>query len=316
MIIREAQEVDIPEIVKVLKASLGEQELPLSEEIWNYKHTSNPFGRSLVLVAEENGIIAGVRAFMCWKWQYLNKNYLSYRAVDTATHPDFQGKGIFRKLTLEAVKKGKELSYNFVFNTPNDQSRPGYLKMGWQQVGKVQVALRPALNSFWKLKNPPLNYKTTISASPSEKLLLCTAWNTKLELREKLFTPKSPEFLSWRYENNPLQQYEVISTPTLYIAAYIKKRKNINELRIAECIFNEDSNFMKEVQQILNKWSSKLGAQVITWSPKVLNLNSLSYSGGLGPILAVRELDLKENDLNLLLVEDSWNYSIGDLELF
>lgn len=316
MIIREAKEVDIPEIVEVLKVSLGEQDLPLSEEIWNYKHNSNPFGRSLVLVAEEDGIIAGVRAFMSWKWQYINKTYATYRAVDTATHPDFQGKGIFKMLTLEAVKKGKELSQNFVFNTPNDQSRPGYLKMGWQQVGKIQVAVRPAFNSFWKLQDSTLNYQTTISASPSEISRICTSWNTKLAINQRLFTPKSAEFLAWRYENNPLQQYEVLSTPNLYIAAYIKKRKNIKELRIAECIFNEDSNSIKEVRQIINKWSSKFGAQLITWSPKVLTLNTISYQGALGPILTVRELNLDERDINFLLVNDNWNYSIGDLELF
>ncbi len=316
MIIREAKEIDIPEIVEVLKASLGEQDLPLSEEIWNYKHVNNPFGRSLVLVAEENGIIAGVRAFMCWKWQYSNKSYSTYRAVDTATHPNYQGKGIFKKLTLEAIKKGKELSHNFVFNTPNDQSRPGYLKMGWMQVGKVQVAFRPSFNSFWKLQDSTMKYQTTINASASEISQLCDSWNTQLRLKQKLFTPKSSEFLSWRYEENPLQQYEVVSTPNLYVAAYIKKRKKIKELRIAECIFKDDSNSLKKAQHIINEWSSKFGAQVITWSPKVLNLNTLSFRGAIGPILTVRELDLDENDLNLLQVDDSWNYSIGDLELF
>src|SRR5680860_587937 len=131
MIIREAKEVDIPEIVKVLRASLGEQDLPLSEGIWNYKHVKNPFGRSLVLVAEENGVIAGVRAFMCWEWQCLNKSYATYRAVDTATHPNYQGQGIFKKLTLKAIELAKEQGVQFIFNTPNEQSRPGYLKMGW-----------------------------------------------------------------------------------------------------------------------------------------------------------------------------------------
>jgi len=30
----------------------------------------------------------------------------------------------------------------FVFNTPNDQSRPGYLKMGWKQVGRPPTSVR------------------------------------------------------------------------------------------------------------------------------------------------------------------------------
>ena len=33
---------------------------------------------------------------------------------------------------------------DFVFNTPNDQSRPGYLKMGWQLVGKLTPWVQPS----------------------------------------------------------------------------------------------------------------------------------------------------------------------------
>ena len=316
MEIRKANARDLPEIIRVLKLSLGEADLPLSEAIWKYKHIDNPFGKSLVLIGEDHGKIVGVRAFMKWEWQKGDRVFSAFRAVDTATHPDFQGKGIFKKLTLEAVKIGKENLSNFVFNTPNVQSRPGYLKMGWEQVGKVQVALQPAYKSFWKLRDPKKEYQVVNMASSIEKISLCNSWNRQLGLKQKFFTPKSAEFLSWRYENNPLQQYEVFSTPNLYIAAYIKKRKNIKELRIAECIFNDDLSSLKEVRRLLKGWSSKFGAQVITWSPKLLNLDSLSYRGALGPILTIRELHLNEKELQLLLGDDNWNYSIGDLELF
>jgi len=130
MEIREAKETDISEIVKVLKASLGEDQLELSEKVWHYKHIDNPFGKSIVLIAVENEKIIGVRAFMRWEWKYASNKYSALRAVDTATHPQHQGKGIFKKLTLKAVELAKSNNDNFIFNTPNEQSRPGYLKMG------------------------------------------------------------------------------------------------------------------------------------------------------------------------------------------
>ena len=49
--------------------------------------------------------------------------------------------GVFSRLTraaLEALAGQVDL----VFNTPNDASRPGYLKLGWREVGRVPVALR------------------------------------------------------------------------------------------------------------------------------------------------------------------------------
>ena len=104
MEIREADKDDISGILKVLKASLGETSSKKTERVWNYKHVDNPFGKSLVLLAEENNQIIGVRAFMRWKWQQGKDIYSALRAVDTATHPDHQGKGVFKKLTLKALK--------------------------------------------------------------------------------------------------------------------------------------------------------------------------------------------------------------------
>ncbi len=142
MQIREATENDIPGILNVLKASLGESSSKKTEEVWRYKHIENPFGKSLVLIAAENEEIIGVRAFMRWQWQKEDKVYSAFRAVDTATHPSHQGKGIFKKLTLKALEIGKERGDHFVFNTPNTQSKPGYIKMGWKEVDKLKIQLR------------------------------------------------------------------------------------------------------------------------------------------------------------------------------
>ncbi len=64
------------------------------------------------------------------------------RAVDTATDPDYQGQGLFTALTMHGLDEVRADGVDFVFNTPNDQSRPGYLKMGWQTVGELPVAVR------------------------------------------------------------------------------------------------------------------------------------------------------------------------------
>ncbi|QED36528.1 GNAT family N-acetyltransferase [Antarcticibacterium arcticum] len=315
MHIRPAISSDLPKIIQVLKASLGEEDLPLSEEIWNFKHVENPFGKSLILIAEDRGHIAGVRAFMKWEWVYNGISYKTYRAVDTATHPQFQGRGIFKKLTLEALRLGMDNLENFVFNTPNDQSRPGYLKMGWKQVGKIQVALHPAFNSFLKISPVSSVYEIKKTSSPNEIEDLCSRWNDNRRKDGKLFTPKSADYLSWRFENNPLQQYEVASTSKYYLSGYIKKRNMVKELRIAECIFT-DKEDLKLIKKLIHKWSSKFGAQIITYSPKFLDLGPISYKGALGPILTFRELELSQREINLLQQEKNWNYSIGDLELF
>ena len=43
---------------------------------------------------------------------------------------------------MSALDDLRDAGVDRVLNTPNDKSRPGYLRMGWQQVGKVPVSVR------------------------------------------------------------------------------------------------------------------------------------------------------------------------------
>lgn len=313
MEIRKASEIDIPEIVKVLKASLGEDQLELSEEVWRYKHIDNPFGKSIVFLAVEDKKIIGVRAFMRWQWQEASKQFSALRAVDTATHPDHQGKGIFKKLTLKAVDFAKANNHHFIFNTPNEQSRPGYLKMGWKQVGKVYVGLKPSLY-FLRPKKSSQAYSIEKNISQTELEVLCTDWNKKLEAKSGLFTPKSAEMLKWRYEENPLKSYEVIAGNGYYLAAYIKKRGRFKEFRIAEYIYDQNVLGKKELKKILEKTISKFSCHLISFSPSLLDLNA--KKGNLGPMLTFNSLNLSDEENEFSLKISNWNNSLGDLELF
>ena len=48
-------------------------------------------------------------------------------------------------LTEQAVAELIAEGVGIVFNTPNDQSRPGYLKMGWSVVGRLPLTVRTAI---------------------------------------------------------------------------------------------------------------------------------------------------------------------------
>ena len=311
MQIRQATETDIPGILTVLKASLGETSSKKTEEVWRYKHIENPFGESLVLVAEESEVIIGVRAFMRWQWKRGEKVYSAFRAVDTATHPDHQGKGIFKKLTLAALKIGKENKDHFVFNTPNTQSKPGYLKMGWQEVGKVHTHIVPVSPLSWNAKLPgkyPINGNGVNSA-------LIPMWNNNLNRTNLLYTSKSIKFLEWRYKKNPLQKYRIEANENYFIAGYVKQQKHIKELRISELIvLNEEAK--KDCTKVIKDWAREYGVHFISYNdPIKLNLFKIKISGNFGPVLTYKNLGIDELQSEYLEL-NKWAYSLGDLELF
>jgi predicted acetyltransferase len=315
MIIRESQLIDKEEIVQVLKASLGEDDLLLSSKIWEFKHEQNPFGKSLVLVAEENDKIIGVRALMKWHWQKGQDIFAAYRAVDTATHPDHQGKGIFKNLTLKAIENAVTNRDKFIFNTPNEQSRPGYLKMGWKTVGNIKVGIKPAFNSFYKISQNNNKYHIKKNTDFDSINVLCEKWNNNLKSSKQIFTPKNAHYLKWRYEVNPLQAYEVFAEDDIYMAGYIKFRGKMKELRIAECIYL-DIKQRDKIMGVINKWSKKFGAQFISYSPELMNGLLWGYNGRIGPNLILRKLEISSCHLQTLLDINKWSSSLGDLELF
>ena len=69
MHIRQATDEDIPRIISLLKKSLGEA-IPKSETYWNWKHQNNPFGKSYVLLTEENTDLTIQRLrYLCFFFQ-------------------------------------------------------------------------------------------------------------------------------------------------------------------------------------------------------------------------------------------------------
>jgi len=307
MQIREATEQDIPEILDVLKASLGQTSSKKTQEVWRYKHIDNPFGKSLVLIAEEDQKIIGVRAFMRWQWQKGEKIYSAFRAVDTATHPKHQGKGVFKKLTLKAIELGKEGGDHFVFNTPNTQSKPGYLKMGWEEVGKLNVSVKLAF--YWRSKD--FTYKHIIKDNGLHEEVF-NELQTQNKESGHLFTPKNAAYLNWRYKFCKLQDYMIYEDGALFIASYLKKRKKIRELRISEIIALPLAK-KEKARKAIARMAKITGANMVTAAPGLMK-NGITVP--IGPVLTKKQLNLSEVEEIDFQELTMWNYSLGDLELF
>lgn len=304
MKIREAVADDIPSIVSLLKLSLGEGLMPKSESYWRWKHIDNPFGKSPVLVAEEDDTLIGVRAFMRWGWHADGNTITAVRAVDTATHPDFQGKGIFRKLTMELVEHCKQQGVHFIFNTPNKQSMPGYLKMGWQNAGRLPIRFHPVF--------PFTGWGKTSEIEPIKFLSwIDDASDKEYRSNSLLQTLKTKEFLKWRYGTVPVATYEVLDNGNEIVIFRVKKNSWGTEFRITD-VFSENGMITDFLRNQLMIQARIAGSRVITSS------GTFSIGGGIvlnrGPFVTIRNLNY--SDFSDLMGFKKWGATIGDMELF
>ncbi len=142
--VRRLDDADLDEVLDLLRLALGWELTPRFRRYFEWKHRTSPFGSSPGWVAVDGGRIVGVRLFQRWELAQGTNRVGAVRAVDTATHPDHQGRGIFRMLTMTAVEELTGDGVGFVFNTPNTKSMPGYLKMGWSIGGRLPVGVLPA----------------------------------------------------------------------------------------------------------------------------------------------------------------------------
>jgi hypothetical protein len=146
--IRPVVEGDEPAILELLRLTVGQTSgSRKTEAFWRWKHAASPFGRSYALCAidPERGSLAGLRALMWWSFQGPDGSLIrAVRPVDTATHPDYQRRGVFSSLTRRATADLGAGDAAFIFNTPNQNSLPGYIKMGWEVVARWPLYMRPA----------------------------------------------------------------------------------------------------------------------------------------------------------------------------
>ncbi len=299
--------MDDEAILRLLASSLKRQDDPRFGRLFRWKHDENHFGPSYRWVMTEGAEVVGVRLFMRWRFVGQGRTWEAVRAVDTATHPDHQGRGIFKALTLHALEHVKADGVDFVFNTPNDQSRPGYLKMGWTVVGQLRPMLRPRLRSLPRLRQaqvPASHWGEPLTVGHPLAAVTERMGASSPEGGGSLRTQRSEGYLRWRYPEE-LLGYRAFSSGAAVAIARVRRRGPLREASLSDTALHHGSAF-RLLSHLL----------ATTDSDVVLGLGLRGIDGavpapGNGPTLV--QLPLRSQPP---LQRDGWNLSLGDIELF
>jgi len=217
----------------------------LAPALWRWKHEQNPFGPAPIWVATDRDRVVAVRPFLAWEFEHGGRLVRAVRAVDTATHPDYRGRGLFRTLTERALADLQAGDVAFVFNTPNDQSRPGYLRMGWKTVGRLPVQARfRSVASVARLARArvPAELESAASnddiAAPASRVLSEAARFDAILASGRshagLATRRTSSYLSWRYGGAPVG-YRVLAAPDSPAAVFFRLRQRGTAVEATVC---------------------------------------------------------------------------------
>jgi GNAT superfamily N-acetyltransferase len=309
---REARPEDLPQILEVLRAALGEtQLLKRTPELWGWKHEINPFGPSIVLVATSGDRIVGVRAFMRWDLSTVDGAMVRcVRPVDTATHPEFERRGIFRRLTMEALDLARSRDIDLVFNTPNPQSGAGYLSMGWQEVAPIGAMVRPRLGKTATL-GPD-------GETPSlEEVLPDVVPFVPIDLPDRepngLRTNRSHQYQTWRFAGHPTARYGTVGADDGWVVARVGTRKARTELVVSDLLGEAQSKPVRKTARASR--ARYLAGFFSKGSPE----RAAVLAAGMIPVPGLRALTLVALPLADIGIDvgqiGSWDIATSDLEL-
>lgn len=245
---RRTTDADRPAVLDLLAESLGWDRDATFAEFFDWKHAQNPFGASPAWVAVEHEEVVGFRTFLRWQFEHPDGRLRrAVRAVDTATSPAYQGRGIFRRLTMTAIEEFTADGVDFVFNTPNANSRPGYLRMGWSTVGRLPIVARVrGLSNALRMRASRVPAErwpvATTAGTPAAELLADPRVGDLLAsvgAPARLRTARTPAYLRWRY-GLPVLGYRAIAIdddPASGLAVFrVRRRGDATEAGVSDLL--------------------------------------------------------------------------------
>ena len=309
--IRPAQPDDQDRIERLFEQTLDWGDDPRNQAFFEWKHQLNPRGPSPSWVAIANDEIVGVRTFLQWQFRRGDQQLSAARAVDTAIDPRYRRRGIFRELTMHGVDELTDSGVDFIFNTPNKFSRPGYLSLGWREVGRLPLALRP---------------RVILSPSLATALVPAQRWSDQCEIgvavsawldnggfqrapsdaecdERSLSTVTDEAFIRWRYGHH-LVPYRVVEDGRATIIVRTRRRGRARELVMAHAFgdpHDTDRLSIEALHETRSSYALRLG-------PAHLRRGIVSLPNG--PRLLWRELHAVG-----MPPLANWRLSLGDVEL-
>jgi predicted N-acetyltransferase YhbS len=321
--VRAADDGDDEAVLGLLGASMGWVPDGQSAAFFRWKHRESPFGVSPSWVAVDGRQVVGLRTFLRWRFDHGGRQVEAVRAVDTATHPDYQGKGIFSLLTRHALDELKADGVGFVFNTPNERSRPGYLKMGWQLVQRLPVAARPrsalALVRLARARTPADKWSAdsnagvpALEAFGDDAAVDSLLAATRAVDGAGLATQRTPEYLRWRYGFPPLR-YRVLAGPGGLaegaVVFRVRRRGAATEAALCEVLVPGDDTAVTR-HLLAELLRSTQADHAVRLGPPSAGLGFLPVPGQ-GPTLVWRDVCEATPP-----PAADWHLSLGDIELF
>lgn len=217
--------------------------LSTSIEAIEWRYLNNPMNDLFVCMAfEENKLVANYSVSPTLL-TYDGEDIPAVLSLNTMTHPDYIGKGLFVELATKVYNFAYEKGYKLVFGFPNKISNRTFInRLNWHDIYEI-----PMLE---------LNLENSTQIQPDKNIIYDNMFEndySNFQIKDNIFKiKKDKRYLKWRYYNNPdIDYFNIIDLNSdKTVDGYIIYKEYKDKINIVDYSFLTIDVADKLVQQI------------------------------------------------------------------
>lgn len=248
----------------LLSASLAHK-IPIKSREWfRWKFEESPYGKAVLACAFDGNQVVGCVGFGMGQMTYGVEDIKCALSYENFVHPQYQGCHIFTKLIklaeIECQQQGVDILYNF----PNHNSFPGYVKKGWvpKKISSYKIKLCnlvKCIRYFFDLKKGFIPLDSNLEHVRQYNIPAFCATR-----EEGVFIPQwTNEYLKWRFQTFKVGNYWIYENGEVFAIARFGMRGHLKEAEILHIQGHQRAITKSDWKKVLKDLTQNTGVDFI-----------------------------------------------------
>ena len=296
----------------------------MSLAFWRWRYLENPFGQGMIKLLFDGDKLIGHRGAIPMVVSVQEMPLPAALILNTLTHPDFRRFGVSTYLAAALYDEAAQRGIKFVYNFPNPNSYPLYLRIkDWRVLDQRSVyQKRLESQSTSRIRKNSNIYQVEEFDEGVNAL-----WD-RVEQDYHVIVPRTKEFLNWRFVKNPAivyYKYAFISSQR-EVLGYIVLKTYLDEYgtkgHIIDMLSIEDTGIVKELLECADDHFRRSKIQHIScWMPEHSFYADIFKREGytresMETHFGLRILDKQDSLLRQVEHIRHWYLTMGDSDVF